>query len=41
MLKLKNSGLQEQTVKIVGFYLKHLAVNSDSFFSISFSSSGE
>jgi integrase len=29
LLKLKNSGLQEKTVKIVGFYLKHLAVNSD------------
>ena len=29
LVKLKNSGLQEKTVKIVGFYLKHLAVNSD------------
>ncbi len=29
LLKLKNSGLQEQTFKILGFYLRHLAVNSD------------
>jgi integrase len=27
LLKLKNNGLEEQTVKIVGFYLNHLAVN--------------
>jgi hypothetical protein len=25
--KLQNNGLEEQTVKIVGFYLNHLAVN--------------
>jgi hypothetical protein len=29
LLKLKNNGLEEQTVKIVGFYLNHLAVNFD------------
>jgi hypothetical protein len=29
LLKLKNTGLEEQTVKIVGFYLKHLAVNAN------------
>ena len=29
LVKLKNSGLQDQTVKIVGFYLRHLSVNSD------------
>jgi hypothetical protein len=29
LLKLKNNGLEEQTVKIVGFYLNHLAVNVD------------
>ena len=29
LLKLKNDGLEEQTVKIVGYYLKHLAVNVD------------
>ena len=28
-MKLKNSGLQEQTVKIIGFYLRHLSVNAD------------
>jgi len=27
LLKLKNNGLEEQTVKIVGYYLNHLAVN--------------
>jgi integrase len=27
LLKIKNNGLEEQTVKIVGFYLNHLAVN--------------
>jgi hypothetical protein len=27
MLKLKNNGLEEQTVKIVGYCLNHLAVN--------------
>ena len=27
MVKLKNNGLEEQTVKIIGFYLNHLAVN--------------
>jgi predicted transcriptional regulator len=27
LLKLKNNGLEEQTVKIVGFYLNHIAVN--------------
>ena len=26
-LKLKNNGLEEQTVKILGYYLNHLAVN--------------
>ena len=30
LLKLKNNGLEERTVKIVGFYLNHLAVNVDS-----------
>jgi hypothetical protein len=25
-LKLKNNGLEEQTVKIIGFYLNHLAL---------------
>jgi hypothetical protein len=29
LLKLKNNGLEEQTVKVVGFYLNHLAVNAD------------
>ncbi len=29
LLKLKNNGLEEQTVKIVGFYLNNLAVNID------------
>jgi hypothetical protein len=29
LLKLKNNGPKEQTVKIVGFYLNHLAVNID------------
>jgi integrase len=29
LLKLKNNGLEEQTVKIVGYYLSHLAVNVD------------
>ena len=29
LLKLKNNGLEEQTVKVIGFYLKHLAVNVD------------
>jgi hypothetical protein len=27
LLKLKNNGLEEQTVKIVGYYLNQLAVN--------------
>jgi len=27
LVKLKNNGLEEQTVKIIGFYLNHLAVN--------------
>jgi hypothetical protein len=27
LLKLKNNGLEEQTVKIVGYYLNYLAVN--------------
>jgi hypothetical protein len=27
LVKLKNSGLEEQTVKIVGFYLRHIAEN--------------
>ena len=29
LLKLRNNGLEEQTVKIIGFYLNHLAVNAD------------
>jgi len=29
LLKLKNNGLEEQTVKVIGFYLNHLAVNVD------------
>jgi hypothetical protein len=29
LLKLKNDGLEEQTVKVVGFYLNHLTVNVD------------
>jgi len=29
LLKLKNGGLEERTVKIVGFYLNHIAVNVD------------
>ena len=29
LLKLKNNGLEEQTVKIIGYYLKHLAANAD------------
>ncbi len=29
LLKLKNNGLEEQTVKIIGYYLRHLAVNAD------------
>jgi integrase len=29
LLKLKNNGLEEQTVKIIGFYLNHLAVNAN------------
>jgi len=29
LLKLKNNGLEEQTVKGIGFYLKHIAVNAD------------
>ena len=29
LLKLKNNGLEEQTVKIIGYYLNHLAVNVD------------
>jgi integrase len=28
-LKLKNNGLEEHTVKIIGFYLNHLAVNAN------------
>jgi Ran GTPase-activating protein (RanGAP) involved in mRNA processing and transport len=28
-LKLKNNGLEEQVVKIIGFYLNHLAVNAN------------
>jgi Ran GTPase-activating protein (RanGAP) involved in mRNA processing and transport len=27
LLKLKNNGLEEQTVKIIGYYLNHLASN--------------
>ena len=29
LLKLKNNGLEEQTVKVIGFYMNHLAVNVD------------
>jgi hypothetical protein len=29
LLELKNNGLEEQTVEIVGFYLNHLAGNVD------------
>jgi integrase len=29
LLKLKNNGLEEQTVKIIGYYLKHLAANTN------------
>jgi predicted transcriptional regulator len=29
LLKLKNNGLEEQTVKTVGFYLNHLGINVD------------
>jgi hypothetical protein len=29
LLKLKNSGMEERTDKVVGFYLNHLAEHSD------------
>jgi hypothetical protein len=29
LIKLRSSGLEEQTVKIIGYYLKHIAFNVD------------
>ena len=29
LLKIKNSGMEERTVKVVGFYLNHLSANVD------------